>query len=257
MKSRVGAKNANDVLRFESSHIDLFKNLLDKEKISCDFHITTAFDLCLNEKMAKIGKEAFHARKKDWPEDMKAFLEIDDPEHLERLSQTKDAHWGCAYKVGSIHPYKLVNGILRKCFIKAKEGGGEFNLQAHTPVTGLKHGNGWTVRTDRGRVTAPKVILCTNGYTSHLLPEFTGKIIPLKGACSALAIPPIQPYSTPSNERMRPLFTTYSLKHDEHDFDYMISRQEFPNHIVVGGGHAAFDHEPELAYGNSDDTTQM
>jgi glycine/D-amino acid oxidase-like deaminating enzyme len=258
LKERVGARKANEVLKFESSHLDLYRRLLDKEQIPCDFHITTAFDLCLNDRMAEIGRNAFHERQRDWPEDMKAFLEIEGEEHLERLSQAKDARWGCAYKVGSVHPYKLVNGVLRRCFVLAKNGGGSFNLQTHTPVTRLDHSaDGWTAVTERGNVTAPKVVVCANGYVSHLLPEFANKIIPLKGACSALAIPPVQPATTPSNQVMRPLFTTYSLKHDEHDFDYMISRQEFPKHIVVGGGHQAFDHDPLLTYGNTDDTSQM
>jgi hypothetical protein len=36
--------------------------------------------------MAEIGRNAFHERQRDWPEDMKAFLEIEGEEHLERLS---------------------------------------------------------------------------------------------------------------------------------------------------------------------------
>lgn len=207
--------------------------------------------------MAKQGREAFRARQADWPEDTKQFLEIDDPEHLERLSQVKGPKWGCAYKVGSVHPYKLVNGLLHRCFAKAKAGGGSFNLQTHTPVLSLQHSTSWTAKTERGSVTAPIVVVCTNGYVSQLLPEFTNKIIPLRGTCSALAIPPVQPATTPSRKVMRPLFTTYSVKFSEHDFDYMISRQEYPKHIVVGGGEQAHGHDPSLTYGNSDDTTQM
>ena len=260
LKARVGAKKANDCLKFESRHLDLFKALLDKEHIECDFHITSAFDLCLNPRMAEVGKAAFNARKADWPDDMRDFLQIDDPDHLERLSQAKDASWGCVYKVGSVHPYKLVTGIFRRCFELAQEGGGNFNLQAHTPVLGLNYAEpSWEVKTQRGVIKTPQAVICTNGYVSNLLPEFTNKIIPLKGACSALAIPPVQPYSTPSNKRMRPFFTTYSLKFDVHDFDYMISRQEYPNHIVVGGGHQSLpdDEMMSLTYGVTDDTTQM
>ena len=246
------------MLKFESSHLDYYKALLEKENIRCDFHITSAFDLCLNEKMAEIGQRSFKARQTDFPDDMKPFMEVTDPEHLERLSQVKGALWGCVYKVGSIHPYKLVNGLLLSCFRMAKSGGGELNLQTHTPVLNIEHASdGWTARTDRGNVTAPKVVVCCNGYTSNLLPQFANKIVPVRGPCSALAIPPRQPASTPSTRIMRPLFTTYSLKNDEHDFDYMISRQESPNHIVVGGGHEAFEHLPDQWYGNTDDSSQM
>jgi glycine/D-amino acid oxidase-like deaminating enzyme len=241
------------MLRFESSHLPYYADLLAREQIKCDFHITTAYDVCLNPKMAEIGRRGYQARLKDFPEDMKAFLELDDPEHLQRLSQVKGALWGCAYKVGSIHPYKLVNGLLRACLRKES-----FNLQTDTPVTSLSHtGSQWKVDTPRGTVEAAKVVVCTNGYMSNLLPQFANKIVPIKGPCSALAIPPPQPLTIPSNQRFRPLFTTYSLKNDVHDFDYMISRQEEPNHIVVGGGHEAFEHRPGEWYGNADDSTQM
>jgi len=142
----------------------------------------------------------------------------------------------------------------------AKDGNGIFNLQTHTPVLSLEEPSSsasWTIKTERGSLSAPIVVICTNGYTSQLLPEFTNKIIPLRGACSALAIPSVQPATTPSNEVMRPLFTTYSIKFSEHDYDYMISRQEYPKHIVVGGAESAHGHDPSLTYGNSDDTTQM
>jgi glycine/D-amino acid oxidase-like deaminating enzyme len=247
-------------LKAESSHLNLYKALIEKEKISCDFHITTAFDLCMTDHMAATGRNAFRARQHDWPNDTKEFLEIDDPEHLERLSQVKGPKWGCAYKVGSVHPYKLVNGILHRCFAMARDGKGTFNLQTHTPVQSLQEPSSsalWTIKTERGSLSAPTVVICTNGYISQLLPEFTNKIIPLRGTCSALAIPPVQPATTPSTEVMRPLFTTYSIKFSEHDYDYMISRQEYPKHIVVGGAESAHEHDPSLTYGNSDDTTQM
>ena len=241
------------MLKFESSHLPYYTDLIAREKIDCDFHITTAYDVCLNPTMADIGRRGYHARRADFPDDMKAFLELDDPEQLQLLSQVKGALWGCAYKVGSVHPYKLVNGLLRACLKK-----GSFNLQTFTPVTSLSHtGSEWKVDTPRGTITAPKVVVCTNAYMSNLLPQFANKIVPIREPCSALAIPPPQPLTTPSNRRFRPMFTTYSLKNGVFDFDYMISRQEEPNHIVVGGAYAAFEHKLTEWYGSTDDSTHM
>ncbi len=44
----------------------------------------------------------------------------------------------------------------------------------------------WLVRSPRGTVTAKTVLLCTNGYTSRLLPAFSDLIVPVRGQVAAL-----------------------------------------------------------------------
>jgi glycine/D-amino acid oxidase-like deaminating enzyme len=87
-------------------------------------------------------------------------------------------------------PYKLVAWVLENLIRSS-----QLNLQTDTPVLSLKLHDGvsnrWAVRTDRGTIAAKQVILATNGYTSHLLPEFTGLIIPIRGEMSALKPPAI------------------------------------------------------------------
>lgn len=257
MKSRVGAESANEMLNFEQSHLGIYQRLAESESISCDLHITSSFDVCLNSDMAGIGRRNFYARRADFPDDMQAYLEISDPEHLERLSGVKGGHWGCVYRVGSLHPYKLVNGLLRRCFEMARERN-NFNLQTTTPVTGIEWRSGsWITTTARGSIAASKVIVCCNAYTSSVLPEFTNKIIPVKASCSALALPDVQPEDTPGALRMRQLFTSYSLKNTLSDFDYMISRQDHPRHLIVGGALETHESQPSVWYGNTDDSTQM
>lgn len=217
--------------------------------------------MCLNDEMARLGREAFALRKERFPRDMERYLEMRVPEEAERLSQVKGAQWGCIYRVGSIHPYKLVNGIMDRCFDIAAQGGGWVNLQTWTPVKAITHRPGssqaWAVHTDRGEFAAPKILLATNAYTSALLPELEDKVIPVKGTAASFEIPPPQPDSTPSLEVMRPLFTTYSLKYAPGMFDYMVSRQEDKRHIVLGGAHQAFQHDPASWYSQFDDKTLL
>lgn len=95
---------------------------------------------------------------------------------------------------GSLWPYKLIAFILEK-LIKQ----GRLNLQTKTPVTeikpcadnteGLATGPRQILHTPRGIIKARHVILATNAYTSHLLPEFADLIVPERGVMTAL-LPP-------------------------------------------------------------------
>jgi glycine/D-amino acid oxidase-like deaminating enzyme len=69
---------------------------------------------------------------------------------------------------------------------------GNLNLQAHTPVTEVskRDANGWiTVTTARGTIRAKSVVHTTNRWASHLLPEFSKLILPLRGPVSAIKAP--------------------------------------------------------------------
>lgn len=93
----------------------------------------------------------------------------------------------------SLWPYKLVSWVLEDV-LKTKS----INLQTNTPATSLQRvGDQWIVHTPRGMISAPKVLLCTNAYTSALLPEFSDLIVPVRGEMSSL-LPPdsMQPASS-------------------------------------------------------------
>jgi glycine/D-amino acid oxidase-like deaminating enzyme len=98
----------------------------------------------------------------------------------------------------SLWPYKLVAWILERLLscsrtkrASVSKSNFSFNLQTNTPVTRLQEleDGGWVVHTSRGMLAAKQVLLATNAYTSHLLPEFSDLIVPVKGEMSAL-IPP-------------------------------------------------------------------
>lgn len=90
----------------------------------------------------------------------------------------------------SCWPYKLVAWVLERLLEKFPAP--SFNLQTNTPVLKVEKAEsaaGWVVSTPRGRITAKKVLLCTNAYTSRLLPAFSDLIVPTRGQVSAL-LPP-------------------------------------------------------------------
>lgn len=69
---------------------------------------------------------------------------------------------------------------------------GRLNLQANTAVLGVseRNANGWiTVKTLRGDVLTKAVVHATNGWASHLLPEFSNLIFRGRGTLAAIKAP--------------------------------------------------------------------
>lgn len=148
------------------------------------------------EPLAKTAADDVRDLKRDAPELGKEVTVIDDEEEL-RMHRVNGAPGAtltaCA---GSLWPYKLIAFILEKLI---KDGC--LNLQTKTPVTkiepctddarGSTSGPRQILHTPRGIIKARHVILATNGYTSHLLPEFADLIVPGRGIMTAL-LPPFK-----------------------------------------------------------------
>ncbi|KAI1463964.1 FAD dependent oxidoreductase [Daldinia caldariorum] len=165
------------------------------------------------------------------------------------------------WNAASLWPYKLVAFLLER-LLAANEGGskGSFNLQTNTPVTGLsraetsanlsspgnsktrKHNSIWTVHTPRGTIVTSQVLLATNGYTSHLLPQFSDLLVPTRGQISAL-----KPPETPTDPADPPLdigHTYYVVGEPVDPYsrdDYLVQRPPPAAELIFGGGrqHAA------------------
>ena len=116
-------------------------------------------------------------------------------------------------------------------------------MHAHTPVTSISPSSPpsglWTLSTPRGSITAQKIIHATNAHTSHILPEYTRCITPIRGICSHIA--------SPQGRNAPHLVNTYALRFDAQNFDYLIPRAD--GSIVVGGARQAFWHAPERWFG--------
>lgn len=111
----------------------------------------------------------------------------------------------------------LFCSVIRLCVAKG------LNLQTHTPVQSIQKSDKegyWNVQTPRGQVTAKSVVVATNAYTSGILPEFSTRIIPVRGTvCSITPAPSHTIGSSPG-----PLKFTYGLRSNPGENDYMICR---------------------------------
>lgn len=68
------------------------------------------------------------------------------------------------------------------------------NLQTHTPVSKISKSTNpthhWRVNTARGAVAADVVVFATNPYTSAIALQYQDKIVPIRGTCVRIAVPP-------------------------------------------------------------------
>ncbi len=89
------------------------------------------------------------------------------------------------------------------------------------------------------------VIFATNAYTAGLLPEYATKIVPSKGICCRIVIPPSSAYP--------PLTNTHVLRLPNGGFDYLVPRKD--GSIILGGARTTFFNDHKNWYNNTDDST--
>lgn len=127
------------------------------------------------------------------------------------------------------------------------------NLQTNTPANSISRNNTvWTITTPRGAISAPTLILATNGDTAHLLPRLLGIIVPFRGHVTTqrpgLSLPKSLPKSLP---------TTYSFIYAS-GYEYMITRPSGTpdaGTILIGGGLTKAISSGINEYGTTDDTS--
>ncbi|KAI5205085.1 FAD dependent oxidoreductase [Aureobasidium subglaciale] len=153
---------------------------------------------------------------------------VDTAEDLQTLGlQVPEAKGAVVTDIAArLWPYKLVTGVWESMLSNPA-----LNIQTNTPVTSLTPNDSgtWNIYTCRGNVEAKKVVLATNAYTSHLLPQMADLIVPCRGQMSALL--PGSSYSGPW--RTATSFAFIGPKMD----DYLVQRpDEQGAHLMFGGG---------------------
>ncbi|KAM0418715.1 hypothetical protein ACHAPT_012313 [Fusarium lateritium] len=138
-------------------------------------------------------------------------------------------------------PSKMIHQLLQLLLDKGVK------LYSHTLVSSVsstqdKNGT-WTVTTPRGLIKAQKIIYATNGYTSHLLPEYARCIVPIRGIACHI--------SSPKGTDTPHLVNTYGIRFDARNNDYLIPRPD--GSIIVGGARQRFWHNKKRWYGTTRD----
>ena len=234
--------------KFELNNVHTVSSYIKEHDVPCEWRpVSGCRQFWTEQVMAEAEKEIAYLQEIA-PEIAKHVTVIKDKETLRKHRVHPDCV-GATLTEGAatLWPYKLVTFILEK-LIKQ----GRLDLQTTTPVTEITSSpdNTHTLHTPRGTITAPTVILATNGYTSALLPSFADLIVPVRGEMSAL-FPPKGSTLLPNSYGM-----VAALGQPPNNDDYLAQRpySGVPNpaaHYMFGGGRGA-GHLPTI--GVSDDS---
>lgn len=258
---KYGSASTAAFARFEAANVLAVKELVELERIDCDFVLTRALDVYLDEAHARSTYATYQELRRIGVADLGDihYTEGLDAEAVSyfglgctesqvpiltqtKLSGVKDAKCCFSFTAAHLWPYKLVMSLLAKIVAKG------VNLQTHTPVTFISPESDaegrWAVTTPRGSILTKKIILATNGYTAAISPQFEQRIVPVRGICSRIV--PTKPENTSR------LAHTYSLRYGPGLYDYMISRLD--KSIVVGGAKQPFWHDKSHWYDVTDDS---
>lgn len=255
-ETHYGLEEAIKVARMEYANIRATHDFATAHNIDCASNPCDTVDIIYSASHLASAKKAV-AR-------MQETMGIEDPAAAYKIHSAEEAHSrflapnalaAITYEAGSISGYKFVVGILKLCLARG------LNLQTHTPVTRITASPTsttthplWSVTTPRGTITAPNVLLATNGYTAHLLPQFQGTIVPLRGQVQAQ-----RPGSALPNNGSLP--HTYSFIYDS-GYEYMITRPQstatsphIPNAriMIIGGGLGTLPADGAEEFGITDD----
>ena len=226
---------------FETRNYEAIKALIAKHDIPCEWRTLSGCHSSMSKSMFQIAVEEVKTLRSLDPELGKQCSIITKKSQnpsLEDLRVPRAAGAIVQQNAASLWPYKFVSWILESLLADRC-----LNLQTNTPVTSLqKVEDGWIVHTPRGMLAAPKVLLATNAYTSHLVSEFSDLIVPVRGEMSALLPPASMRLSSMIN---KPLEYSYVFvghgKQNINQDDYLVQRPFSPSRsdrgeLMFGGG---------------------
>ncbi|MGB0865669.1 MAG: NAD(P)/FAD-dependent oxidoreductase, partial [Granulosicoccaceae bacterium] len=170
---RWGQSEAQAFADVQRSAIDHVRELLVSHSI--DAEPTGRGELCLAH--TKRANKGFAAEA-----ELMSKLHGVNFEHWSREEVRERKAWVAGCRGGlysplgfALNPWRYVQGLTDVC---ARAG---VEIYANSPATSLEpHADGWRVKTDRGSVTAAKLLITTNGYSSENLPDWlAGRYLPV------------------------------------------------------------------------------
>ncbi|KAK8176409.1 FAD dependent oxidoreductase-like protein [Phyllosticta citribraziliensis] len=234
-----------DVTKFEVLNYNAVKSYIEANGVQCEWRSLAGTRAYFDAASFEVARDEVQALKAKAPELGKLVEIVTDKDELAKIRIPKAVGATLTFSAASLWPYKLVTFILEKL---VKDG--KLNLQTNTPVHRISFDDAAAgssaypnaVHTSRGLIRAKKLIVATNGYSSHILPPFADLIVPVRGEMSAL----LPPKGAPR------LPNSYGLcgqpGQPSHNDDYLNQRpyEGVPNpagHYMFGGGEGGGKHD--------------
>ncbi|MFQ5958803.1 MAG: NAD(P)/FAD-dependent oxidoreductase [Alphaproteobacteria bacterium] len=171
LSARLGVERAVAIYNDGQAALDYLAQLIEREQIHCHFARMGRFvGAHAPSHYESMARETELLRKH-------VRLEADMvPRSEQRAEIGSDIYHGgrLIHRDGGLHPALYHQGLLER----ATAAGAA--IAANAPVTGIRGGNGgFTVTSDRGRITARDVIVATNGYTGRTTPWLRRRLVPV------------------------------------------------------------------------------
>ena len=232
-----GAEQALKIIANEKLVFEKLDAFVKENKVPCDFHPTTTFDVCLTEEFAEYERRSFDAYVQAGGD--VSHVTYFEGEEAKKRTRVKHAVAAYEWPAGSSHPAKLAQWLLTKVI---ESGARLFThcpalevVQAPTYGERAADAGRWAVKTARGTVVAEKVIHCTNAYAAALLPQLASFVTPNRAQAHSIV-----PSAAFSGERC--MQSTMSLRYSMQHFYSLIQRQG-DGTIILGVSRA----NPELS----------
>ncbi|KAK6203908.1 hypothetical protein LQW54_008601 [Pestalotiopsis sp. IQ-011] len=226
---RFGAAAAQQLFEYVSAQMAAMKSAQEIEGIDCDLFLTRSFD-CYYDPAQAAEIKAFLEEQRDagakWTQEVQW---LEGPK-LERATGMKGLVAAVSVPALTLWPYKFVTALLERVVEL-----GAF-LYTETPVESCKSEDGSILlTTPRGVTKAKKVIYAANAYTSAVLPQYSGVIVPFRGQNSVLV---------PLEKAHQPHLTyTRNLFHTPGNADYLVPRPD--GTVILGGGGGAYRRDEQ------------
>ncbi|KAH7350695.1 FAD dependent oxidoreductase-like protein [Rhexocercosporidium sp. MPI-PUGE-AT-0058] len=254
--------NPPDIGAFEMRNYIHIKDFVASNNIPCDWRTLSVAHAYMDNAMFAHSLSEFEKVLKQDPKLADLVTVITKESTSPSLADLRIPKASGAFlqkHAASVWPYKLVSWMLENLLKGNQKAAPQFNLQTNTPVTHLQKADdgSWIVHTPRGMIATKKVLLTTNAYTSHLLPEFSDLIVPVRGEMSSL-IPPQT--MKPGSNNNPPLEYSYGFighgKQNRNQDDYLIQRPyskgDKGGELMFGGGRS---YASNAGLGVSDDSS--
>jgi len=211
-----GEEDAIKVSKLEYDCMAAVHEFVKEKGIECDAKRCDTVDIYYDQGHLDDARESVASMEKLVPDHPTSKHTFYSPEETKKFFFAENSLGSLKYEAGSLSAYKLTIGILKLALDL------DLDLQTNTPATSISKATDsagkttWTVTTPRGTIKTQTVILATNGYTAHLLPQLQEVIVPFRGVVTAQR--PGQSLPHGGN-----LPTTYSFVYKE-GYEYMITR---------------------------------
>jgi glycine/D-amino acid oxidase-like deaminating enzyme len=167
-----GRTKAEAMLREGVRMLDYIADLIETEKIECHFQSCGRF-------RAAVQPSHYEAMARDM-DDLHRIAGVESfmvPKAEQRSEIGTDAFYGGSVlpQDASLHPGLYHDGLMQRI----RQAGGDVIGNAAAQGISRNGGDGFSIATPAGLITARDVIIATNGYTDGLVPELGRRIVPI------------------------------------------------------------------------------